>query len=117
MSEKVQELLQELCRMMVDERKLLQEHIALTRPATTESDLFLVGLRSALEAMTRRLSTVVDTVDKLTQHTAQMEHRLEVNERLIAPLHRLAFEIMGKCPNCKKGANGDEPPAAGPEVR
>jgi gamma-glutamylcysteine synthetase len=109
MSEEVQKLLQELCRMMVDERKLLQEHIALTRPATTDSDLFLVGLRSALEAMTRRLSTVVETVERLTQHTEQMEHRLEVNERLIAPLHRVAFEILGKCPNCKK-ANDDNPP-------
>lgn len=117
MSEEVQKLLQELIRLMVDERKLLQEHIALTRPATTDSDLFLVGLRSALEAMTRRLSTVVETVERLTQHTEQMEHRLEVNERLIAPLHRVAFEIMGKCPNCKKGFDGAEPTAVGPEVR
>jgi hypothetical protein len=112
-----EELLKELTGLLMDQRRMLQEHINLTRPSATERDLFLVGLQRALEAMASRMQTVVETVDKLTQHTVQMEHRLEVAEKLMAPLYSLAFDIMGKCPNCKKGANGHEPPAVVPEVR
>jgi phage-related tail protein len=102
MNDKSIELLEQICRMIMDERKLLQEHISLTRPSTTESDLFLVGLKTAFEAMTRRLSVLVESLDKLTQHTMQMEKRLEILEQLIAPMHKVAYELIGKCSTCRE---------------
>lgn len=106
MSEETEKLMQELCRMMMDTQLLLREHIRLSAPSTTERDVFLVGLQRAMESMTHRLQSMIDVLDKMNQQFPQIERRLQTLEDLVRPMHTFAYDILSKCPNCKRDPNG-----------
>lgn len=96
MSEEEIKLLRELVRLVVDERQLLINHIKLAEPKTTEADMFLVGMRSALETLGKRVSLVLESIDKLEQRNIRADVQLKTIEDLVRPLHAFAYEVGPK---------------------
>lgn len=100
MTEETEKLLKELVRLVVEERQLLINHIRLTEPRSTDNDLFLAGLRTALESLGKRVSSITEAIDKLNQNNAQSAAQLKTVEDLVRPLHAFAYSVVQRCPNC-----------------
>lgn len=102
MTEETEKLLKELVRLVVEERQLLINHIRLTEPKSTDNDLFLAGLRTALESLGRRVSSITESLDRMGQQNAQSAAQLKTIEDLVRPLHAFAYGVVQRCPNCTK---------------
>ena len=109
MSEEEVKLLRELVRLVVDERQLLLNHIKLAEPRATESELFLAGMRTALESLGKRVGLVLDAIEKMDRDGARSELQLKTIEDLVRPLHAFAYEVAPRCKNCANNepANGN----------
>ncbi len=107
MSEETEKLLKELVRFMVDERQILLNHIKLSEPRNTESELFLAGIRSALESLGKRIGLVIEAIEKLDQRGARAEMQLRTIEDLVRPLHAFAYSLPKPKSEANEPASGN----------